>query len=277
MKKLFEIITVFGLLFFTASNSVIAQNTTNNTITHPDTAVSTTSANEQLSVNSLENLSGQTENKQSLHRALKQKFIEGGPGFMTSILICLILGLSIAIERIIYLNLATINNKKFLERIEKALNSGGIEAAKEVCRNTRGPLASIFYHGLDHAPEGLEVVEKTVVAYGGIQTRLLEKGLVWIALFIALGPMLGLLGTVIGIVKAFDALEIAGDFSPLLVASGIKVALITTIGGLIVAMILQIFYNYSVSKIDSIVNNMEDASISLIDLLVKYNSKIITL
>jgi biopolymer transport protein ExbB len=270
MKKLFALIAVIGVLFFTASNNVVAQDKAAPATTEVKAA---TPAAPAAVVDKEEKAAAQAETGQSFHSALKQKFIEGGPGFMASILICLILGLAIAIERVIYLNLSTTNNKKLLEQIEEALKTGGVEAAKEVCRNTRGPVASIFYQGLDRSHEGLDVVEKTVVAYGGVQTSLLEKGLIWIALFIALGPMLGFLGTVIGMVQAFDAIEVAGDISPSLVAGGIKVALITTIGGLIVAMILQVFYNYSVSKIESIVNSMEDASISLIDILVKYNIK----
>lgn len=273
MKKLFAFIAVFGMLYFATSINVVAQG---QAAPAASTEVQKTGSPDQKAapvVDQQEAAAAKAEAGQSLHSALKQKFIEGGPGFMTSILVCLILGLAIAIERVIYLNMATTNNKKLLEKIEEALSNGGIEAAKEVCRNTRGPVASIFYQGLDRSHEGLDVVEKTVVAYGGVQTSLLEKGLVWIALFIALGPMLGFLGTVIGMVQAFDAIEVAGDISPSLVAGGIKVALITTIGGLIVAMILQVFYNYSVSKIDSIVTNMEDASISLIDILVKHNVK----
>lgn len=269
MKKLFALIAVLGMLFVTTSNSVVAQDNAAPASTEVKAATPAAPA----AVDQEEKAAAQAEQGQSFHSALKQKFIEGGPGFMASILICLILGLAIAIERVIYLNMASTNNKKLLEKIEEALASGGVEAAKEVCRNTRGPVASIFYQGLDREHEGLDVVEKTVVAYGGVQAGLLEKGLTWIALFIALGPMLGFLGTVIGMVQAFDAIEVAGDISPSLVAGGIKVALITTIGGLIVAMILQVFYNYSVSKIDSIVNSMEDASISLIDILVKHNLK----
>jgi len=213
------------------------------------------------------------EEGKSLHSQLKQKFIEGGPGFMSSVLITLILGLAFAIERVLYLNLATTNTKKLLANVEEALENGGVEAAKDVCRTTRGPVASIFYQGLDRADHGIDVVEKSIISYGGVQAGLLEKGLSWIALFIALAPMLGFMGTVIGMIGAFDAIQIAGDISPALVAGGIKVALITTVTGLVVAIILQIFYNYCVAKIDSIVNNMEDASISLIDLLVKHNMK----
>ncbi|HLN74012.1 MAG: MotA/TolQ/ExbB proton channel family protein [Methylococcaceae bacterium] len=273
MKKLFALTAILSMLCFTTSINVIAQSTTATTNQAEVKNTADSVQKKSAVTDPIEQTAAKAEQGQSMHSALKQKFIEGGPGFMTSILICLILGLAIAIERVVYLNLASTNNKKLLARIEEALNTGGVEAAKDVCRNTRGPVASIFYQGLDRSHEGLDVVEKTVIAYGGVQTSLLEKGLVWIALFIALGPMLGFLGTVIGMVQAFDAIEVAGDISPSLVAGGIKVALITTIGGLIVAMILQVFYNYSVSKIDSIVNSMEDASISLIDLLVKYNAK----
>ncbi|MEN6619054.1 MAG: MotA/TolQ/ExbB proton channel family protein [Rikenellaceae bacterium] len=204
-----------------------------------------------------------------IHQQLKSYFIQGGAGFMASILICLIIGLAIAIERIIYLNLATTNTDKLLQQIQEAFTTGGAEAAKEVCRTTRGPVASIFYQGISRMDEGIEVVEKSVVSYGGVQMSQLESGLTWISLFIATAPMLGFLGTVIGLIQAFDSIEIAGDISPTIVASGMKVALITTVGGLVVGIILQIFYNYILSKIDSIVISMEDASISLIDILVK--------
>ena len=212
----------------------------------------------------------EAEVEKSFHQVLKEKFIEGGPEFMGIVLLCLILGLAIVIERIIYLNLATTNTKKLLANVEDALNSGGVDAAKEVCRNTSGPVASIFYQGLDRSHEGIEMVEKSVISYGSVQMGLLEKGVSWISLFIALAPMLGFMGTVIGMIAAFDAIEAAGDISPSLVAGGIKIALLTTVFGLIVAIILQIFYNYIVAKVDSIVNNMENASISLIDLLIKY-------
>ena len=204
----------------------------------------------------------------SFTQELKKRFIEGGPGFMGIVLICLILGLAISIERIIYLNLATTNSQKLTTGVEEALSSGGVEAAKELCRNTKGPVASIFYQGLDRVNEGVESAEKAVVAYGGVQMGQLEKNVSWISLFIALAPMLGFMGTVIGMIQAFDKIEAAGDMQPSLVAGGIKVALLTTVFGLIVAIILQVFYNYIVAKIDSIVNDMEDASINLIDLLV---------
>jgi biopolymer transport protein ExbB len=166
--------------------------------------------------------------------------------------------------------MATTNTKKLVASVDSALNDGGVEAAKEVCRNTKGPVASIFYQGLDRMDEGIENVEKAVVGYGGVQMGLLEKNVSWVSLFIALAPMLGFMGTVIGMIDAFDSIQSAGDISPTVVAGGIKVALLTTVFGLVVGIILQIFYNYIISKIDGIVNNMEDASIQLIDLLVRY-------
>jgi len=208
----------------------------------------------------------------TFHQELKRRFIEGGPFFMGIVLLCLILGLAIAIERIIYLNLSTTNSKKLAADVEAALKSGGVEAAKEVCRNTKGPVASIYYQGLDRADESIEAAEKAVVAYGGVQMGQLEKNVSWVSLFIALAPMLGFMGTVIGMIKSFDSIAAAGAMDPTLVATGIKVALLTTVFGLVVAIFLQIFYNYIIAKIDAIVNDMEDASITLIDILVDYKN-----
>ncbi len=213
------------------------------------------------------------EGEDSMHYMFKQKFIEGDVIWMSPVLLCLIFGLGVIIERVIYLNLATTNTTKLLKKVEDALKGGNLDAAKDICRNTRGPVASIFYQGLERSNEGVDIAEKAVTSYGSVQMGQLEKGLIWISLFIALAPMLGFLGTVVGMIQAFDAIEIAGDISPSLVAGGIKVALLTTVFGLIVAMILQVFYNYLISKVDSLVNTMEDASISLIDLLVKYGKK----
>lgn len=206
----------------------------------------------------------------TFHQVIKDKFIEGDPTFMTPVLLCLILGLAVALERIITLNLSTTNTKKLLARVENALEEGGIEAAKDVTKNTKGPVASIFTQGLMRYSEGIDMVEKSIIAYGSVEMGRLEKGLVWISLFISLAPMLGFMGTVIGMIGAFDSIEAAGDISPSLVAGGIKIALLTTVAGLIVAIILQLFYNYCVAKIDSLVNDMEDASISLVDILVKH-------
>ena len=262
MKNKFTLIALLAL-FLAGTYTIYAQEENEYTPT-PETAPATEEVVAEETV-----VEAPTEEAASFHQIIKQKFIEGGPGFMGIVLLCLILGLALAIERIIYLNMATTDTDKLLNNVESALNKGGVDAAKEVCRNTKGPVASIFYQGLDRSKEGIDMVEKSIVSYGSVQMGLLEKGLSWISLFIALAPMLGFMGTVIGMISAFDAIEAAGDISPSLVAGGIKVALLTTVFGLIVAMILQVFYNYLIAKVDSIVNSMEDASISLIDLLVK--------
>jgi biopolymer transport protein ExbB len=204
-------------------------------------------------------------------QVLKEKFIEGDWRFMSLVLICLILGLAFCIERIITLNVATTNTDKLLSRIDERLAAGDVDGAKEVCKSTPGPTASILYEGLANADKGPDAVEKAIVSYGSVQMGLLEKGLVWISLFIAIAPMLGFMGTVIGMIGAFDEIQRANDMSPNVVAGGIKVALLTTVFGLIVAIILQIFYNYIISKIDSIVNRMEDASIGLVDVMARNN------
>lgn len=273
MKKVFALFAILVVLSIGITTNVMAQEAaaTEETVaaeaqSAEETAVAVEEATEEVQSND-------AAEEKGLHKVLKQKIIEGGAGFMSSILLCFILGLALSIERIIYLNLAETDTKKLLEKIEEALEKEGIEAAKTICREARGPVASIFYQGLSRYDEGVEVVEKTVVSYGGVQTGLLEKGLPWISLFIGIAPMLGFLGTVIGMIEAFDRIQQAGDLSATVVAGGIKVALITTVGGLIVGMILQVFYNYIISKIDSVVGQMEDASISLLDIVVKYNLK----
>ena len=213
------------------------------------------------------------ETEKGFTQILKEKFIEGGAFFMSFVLLALVLGLALVIERIIYLTFAQTNTEKLLSEVEGALNNGGIDAAKEVCRNTRGPVATIFFEGLDHYDEGLDMVDKSIMSVGSVENGKLEKGVSWISLFIALAPMLGFMGTVIGMIGAFDAIEAAGDINPSLVAGGIKVALLTTVFGLITAIILQIFYNLIVAMIDGIVIKMEDASISFLDLLVDYKKK----
>ena len=210
---------------------------------------------------------------ESMHHILMQKFLEGGWGWMLPILLCLVIGLAVAIERILYLALSTINSKKLVNKVEEALKQGGIEAAKEVCRNTRGPIASIYYQGLDRYDQGLDAVEKAVVSYGSVQTGQMESGLPWIGLFIALSPMLGFMGTVVGMIDAFDAIQAAGDISPTLVAGGIKAALLTTLLCLIAAVILQLFLNYIVSKIDSLVYFIEVTYIMLMLILTSYYKK----
>jgi biopolymer transport protein ExbB len=267
MKKLLAIFALVGVL---ASSTLLAQSTDTAAATTDTTASAAPAATTEQAAASTEEAPAEDEN-QSFHEVLKDQFIAGGVDFMTPILICMIIGLAIAIERIITLNLATTNTKALLGNIEDALAKGGVPAALEVTRNTRGPVASIFTQGLMRYSEGVEMVEKSIVSYGGVEMGRLERGLIWISLMISLGPMLGFFGTVVGMVIAFDTIEKAGDISPNIVAGGMKVALITTVGGLIVGMVLQVLYNYLVAKIDSLVNSMEDASISLVDILVKHN------
>ncbi len=264
MKKIFAMMTIAAFLTFGVSANVMAQETA--APADSTVAVSEEVVEEVVEVAEAENLSDQ-----SMHQGLKTKFIEGGAGFMSLVVFCLIFGLALAIERIIYLNLSSVNTKKLLADIDAAWNKGGVQAALEVCRNTRGPIASIFYQGLSRYDEGIEVVEKSVASYGSVQLGLLEKNISWITLFIALAPMLGFMGTVIGMIQAFDKIQQAGDISATIVAGGIKVALLTTVLGLIVAMILQLFLNYIISRVEATVNEMEDASISLLDIVVKHS------
>ena len=261
MKKLLAILAFVGVLAF-GSSAAYAQADTS------ATAAADSSAQSSVTEVAADEVAS-PEGEKTFHQAVKDYFIQGGPPYMWPILFCMVFGLAISIERIITLNMATTNTKKLLLKIEDALAKGGVEAAKEVTKNTRGPIASIFTQGLMRHHEGIDMVEKSIVSYGGVEMGRLERGLIWISLFISLGPMLGFFGTVIGMIFAFDAIEAAGDISPQVVAGGMKVALITTVAGLIVGMVLQICYNYLVSKIDGIVNEMEDASISLVDILVK--------
>lgn len=272
MKKLIAFFSIVAVMAMGLTNFVYAQDEVV-AVVSADTTVVDTTAQEEVAVAIADEVALEPEAPQSFHQILKEKFIEGGPGFMGVVLLALIFGLAISIERIIYLSLATVNTKKLLSGIESALDSGGIDQAKEVVRGTRGPVASIFSEGLNRYDDGMGEVEKSIVAYGSVVTGRLESGVSWISLFIALAPMLGFMGTVIGMIKAFDDIAAAGDISPTVVADGIKVALLTTVFGLIVAIILQIFYNFIVAKIDSLVNDMEDSSIAFIDILVQYTKK----
>lgn len=280
MKKLIALFTLAGMLTFGASNIAFAQkdkkaDVKTEQVTDTTAQAATVDSNVQAepAADTTAVTEAAADENKSFHQVLKEKFIEGSAGWMTPILIVLILGLALVVERIIYLNLSTSNADKLLNSVETALKTGGIQAAKEVCKNTRGPLASVFFQGLDRSDEGIEIIEKSIVSYGGVLMARLEKNLSWIGLFIALGPMLGFLGTVVGMVEAFDAIEKAGDISPTVVAGGMKVALLTTVFGLVVAIILQIFFSYLVTKIESLVNTMEDATISFMDILVKHNNK----
>ncbi len=279
MKK---ILLTLAFSSFVLANCPYAQETadtsteTADTVAQADTAASDTSG---MAADTADTDTTTTASKgpdapskdedQSGHQVIKDYFIEGG-GFMFPVLICLIIGLAVCIERIITLNLKSVNSTKILNDVEGYLSQGDVEGAKSYVKDTRGPLASIFFQALDRRTEGTEMVEKSVVSYGSVQMGLLEKGLTWVSLFIAIAPMLGFMGTVIGMIQAFDRIEAAGDVSPSLVAAGIKTALLTTVSGLIVGVILQVFYNYLVSKVDSLVNDMEDSSISLVDMMIKH-------
>ncbi len=269
MKKIFMFLAVAAAMAISA-NYAFAQD--EQAAEEPAAVEAVEAAEEDAAPQTLAELTA-AQPEVPLHQALKTKFIEGGAGFMSLIILCLIIGLALAIERILFLTFSKTNTKALVEKVEEALANGGVEAAKDVCRNTRGPVASIFYQGLLRYDQGVDVVEKTVVSYGSVQMSEMENGLSWISLFIAIAPSLGFLGTVIGMIQAFDAIQAVGDISPNVVAGGMKVALITTVGGLIVAMILQIFYNYILAKIDSITIDMEDSSICLIDALTKFNEK----
>ena len=265
MKKLFAVLAVMASVSFM---SVYAQEEvapiSEDSVATEQVAEEVAAPVEEVAV---------VEEQGGIHQALKTKFIEGGAGFMSTVALCLILGLAIAIERIIYLSLATTNSKKLLATVEETLEKDGIEAAKEVCRNARGPIASIFYQGLLHMDEGLDVAEKSIIAYGSVQSGLMEKNLSWIGLFIGLCPNFGFMGTVIGMIEAFDRIQQAGDMSATIVAGGIKVALITTVFGLIGAIILQIFYNFILARIEAVVADMEDSSITMLDILTKNQIK----
>ena len=272
MKKLFATLSCMALLTLGLTQMTYAQEATADAVDSATTEeVTPTPVDEAVEADMVAVMEQDATADQSFHQALKTKFIEGGADFMALIALVLILGIVLCLERIIYLNLADNNYEAFLRKLEEALNRGDMNGAKDIARNTRGPVASIAYQALMRFDQGIDVVERSIVSYGGVQGGLLEKNLSWITLFIAIAPSLGFLGTVVGMVMAFDKIEKVGDISPTVVAGGMKVALITTIGGLIVAMILQVFYNYILSKVESILNRMEDASITLVDFAIKYN------
>lgn len=274
MKKLIALLTVAGFLTFGISNYLLAQEENAQPVEEQTEQVEAAApAEEPAETVATTTMETEEVADPTFHEVLKKQFIDGGWEFMSIILLILVLGLAVSIERIIYLTLSTTNTKKLLVELEETLNKGGIEKAKDLCRDTRGPIASIFYQGLMRYNEGLDEVEKSIVSYGSVMTGNLESGASWISLFIALGPMLGFMGTVIGMIAAFDAIAAAGDISPTVVAGGMKVALLTTVFGLIVAVILQICYNFILNKIEGIVNDMEDSSITFMDMLHAYSKK----
>ena len=273
MKKVIALMSIIGLLTFTNLNGVMAQDNAAQADQPATEQIDQQAADSAVAeapvAEEPETVAAPEDETKSFHQMLKEKYIQGGAGWMTPVLLCLIFGMALVIERILYLNMANTNVQKLLEGIEGYVQKGDYKGAKDLCRDTRGPVASIFYQGLDRIDEGLDNVEKAVTSYGGVQMARLENNMTWIGLFIALAPSFGFLGTVVGMVQAFDDIEVAGDISPTVVAGGMKVALLTTIFGLIVAIILQIFYNYILTKIESLVAQMEDGSITFMDILVK--------
>ena len=281
MKKLFAIVAVLGLLG-TAQVAAQTEDVNNVQQTEAVEAASDSAAVEAPAVEepAVEEPAEaapvqvvEEEGIAGVHKTLKVKFIEGDASFMSLVAVAMVIGLAFCIERIIYLSMAQVNTKKLMAGIADALSKNDVEAAKNICRNTAGPVAAICYQGLLRVDEGIETVERSVVSYGSLQSSMLEKNCSWITLFIAMAPSLGFLGTVIGMVMSFDEIQQKGDISPTIVAGGMKVALITTIYGIVVALVLQVFYNFILTKIEALVADMEDCSITLLDLLTKFNLK----
>lgn len=277
-RKVFLIAFISMLALWNADNTMMAANgndSVNTEIVATDSAdLSLTDADSVVAAaeSYLSNSGEDVEEGKGLHQVLKRKFIEGNAGFMSLVALALVLGLAFCIERIIYLSLSEINAKKFIADVDAKIMEGDIEGAKELCRNTRGPVASICYQGLERINESTDNIERSVSSYGSVQVANLERGCSWITLFITMAPSLGFLGTVIGMVMAFDQMQQAADISPTIVASGMKVALITTIFGIIVAIVLQMFYNYILSKIEHLTSQMEESAITLLDSLTRYKN-----
>ena len=272
MKKLIALFSFITILAFTCSTIVIAQEPTTTATAATADTLSDDALNETGVADTTTAKTPATKDA-GFHQSLKRKFIEGNAGFMSLVALALVLGLAFCIERIIYLSLSEIDAKRFVGKLEDMIDAGEIEQAKELSRDTRGPVASICYQGLLRIDDSIENIERSVTSYGSVQSANLEKGCSWITLFIAMAPSLGFLGTVIGMVMAFDQIQEAGDISPTIVAAGMKVALITTIFGIIVALVLQVFYNYILSKIEHITAQMEESAISLLDSIMKYKLK----
>ena len=271
MKHLFAKTTLIAIFSFILNMPVVAQNDSAAYVR--DSALVDSLA---ASMNVALPTDGEipVEENEGLHKQLKEKFIEGNPGFMSLVALTLVLGLAFCIERIIYLSMSEINAKKLMVELEEKVMAGDVEGAKDICRNTRGPVASICYQGLLRIDEPMDDIERSIVSYGSVQSANMEKGCSWITLFIAMAPSLGFLGTVIGMVMAFDQIQQAGDISPTIVADGMKVALITTIFGIIVALVLQVFYNYILSKIEHLTSQMEESAITMLDMIVKYKHEV---
>ena len=267
MKRLFFLITLIGLL--SIAQTSIAQNKVDSVAITDTTSITADVDSMAVMVEDIDELAGD-EAEGGLHKQLKTKFVDGNVAFMSLVALALVLGLAFCIERIIYLTLSEIKTHQLMGDIEQKLKANDVEGAKTLCRNTRGPVASVCYQGLLHIKQPMDAIERSITNFGGLQTANLEKGCSWIKLFIAMAPSLGFLGTVIGMVMAFDQIQIVGDIGPTVVAQGMKVALITTIFGIVVALVLQLFYSYILSKIERLTAQMEEAAIMLLDMITEY-------
>jgi biopolymer transport protein ExbB len=256
MKRFFVVISLFAVIIACFPAGLIAQDS----LPELDTIIESAIISD--------------ESDTGIHQAIKTKFIEGSALFMSFIALLFVIGLAFCLERIVYLNLSQINTKKFIPEVEARLNTGDLEGAKALAQDTRGPVASIYYQGLARVDESIEVIDKSIVSYGSVQVGLLEKNLSWITLFIAAAPSLGFLGTVLGMIASFDNIQMFGDINPAIVAGGMKFALITTVGGLIVALVLQFFYNYILTKIEGLIGQMEDDSIRILDSIIQYKKAV---
>ena len=201
-----------------------------------------------------------------------QYFHDGG-NFMWPILLALVFGLGFTLERIYSLMMSRIDSKTFFDDITKIIDNDGAEAALELCEQTQGPVSAIFHAGLSRLHRGLAEVEKAIQNAGALEMAFLEKNMIWLNAVITIAPMLGFTGTVIGMIKAFDAIKAANDISPAVVAGGISQALLTTAFGLVVAMIIQTFQNLFVSRIDKLVLEMEEQSVKIMDHLYEAETK----
>ena len=276
MKKLIALIAIIGLTTFVQSieAQVTPQGDSIEAVVADSTLVQVTDSlatdSSLVAMDDMELGEDLDAEAGGMHHRLKKMFIDGTPLFMSLVALALVLGLAFCIERIMYLTLSEINAKRLMKDIDAKVSEGDIEGAKQLCRETRGPVASICYQGLMHIREQMDDIERSIYSYGSVQTAKLEKGTSWIKLFIAMAPSLGFLGTVIGMVMAFEQIQIAGDIGPTIVASGMKVALITTIFGIVVALILQLFYSYITSKIEHLTSQMEESVVTLLDIIMQY-------
>jgi len=273
MKRLIILFSLICLLFGTQT-AIAQERSKQDTVLVTDSAASAAAMSDSLASEMMlaDELDADAE-EGGFHKQLKTKFIDGNVGFMSLVALALVLGLAFCIERIIYLTLSEIKARKLMEDIENRLQADDVEGAKTLCRNTRGPVASVCYQGLLHINQPMDAIERSITNFGGLQAANLEKGCSWIKLFIAMAPSLGFLGTVIGMVMAFDQIQQAGDIGPTIVAQGMKVALITTIFGIVVALILQLFYSYILSKIERLTAQMEESAITLLDMITVYKNK----